>query len=36
VRQTFVAPMFPLPTLRMSSWRKTFTTQYPNGHEPAR
>ena len=31
VRQTFVAPMLPLPTLRMSSPLKSRTSQYPNG-----
>jgi len=36
LRQTFVAPMFPLPTLRMSSPRVQRTTQYPDGMLPAR
>ena len=36
VRQTFVAPMFPLPTVRMSTPFVQRTTQYPNGRLPAR
>jgi hypothetical protein len=36
VRHTFVAPMFPLPTLRMSSCRSNRTSQYPVGMLPAR
>jgi hypothetical protein len=36
VRQTFVAPMLPLPTVRMSTPRVARTTQYPNGRLPAR
>jgi hypothetical protein len=35
-RQTFVAPMFPLPTVRMSTPRVERTTQYPEGMLPAR
>jgi hypothetical protein len=35
-RQTFVPPMFPLPTVRMSTPRVARTTQYPNGRLPAR
>ena len=34
--QTFVAPMLPLPTARMSSPRVQRTTQYPDGMLPAR
>ena len=35
-RQTFVAPMLPLPVLRMSSPRSARTSQYPVGMLPAR
>ena len=36
VRHTFVAPMLPLPTVRMSTPRNQRTSQYPNGSEPER
>ena len=36
VRQTFVAPMLPLPRLRTSSCLKSRMSQYPNVTEPAR
>jgi hypothetical protein len=36
VRQTFVAPMFPLPRVRTSSCLNRRTSQYPNETEPAR
>ncbi len=36
VRQTLLAPMLPLPTLRMSSPLTSRTTQYPNGIDPSR
>ncbi len=36
VRQTFEAPMFPLPRVRTSSCLKRRTSQYPNETEPAR
>ena len=35
-RQTLVAPMLPLPTVRMSTPFVRRTSQYPNGQEPAR
>jgi hypothetical protein len=36
VRHTFVAPMFPLPTRRMSSCFSARASQYPVGMLPAR
>ena len=36
LRHTFVAPVLCDPSVRMSACRKIFTSQYPNGSEPAR
>ena len=36
VRQTFVAPMLPLPSVRMSTPLSARTSQYPVGMLPAR
>ena len=35
-RSTLVAPMLPLPTERMSWWRKMRTSRYPVGMDPSR
>ena len=35
-RQTFDAPMLPLPTVRMSTCFVARTSQYPKGTDPTR